>query len=138
MQPAVILGVPLMDTDHAVVEALFERVATTDDAHLPALFAELEAEVIAHFAREEVLMDSHDAPVAHCHKAQHRLLLGEFATARRLAEVGSEAELRRTIAMLAEFVAGHVASVDRVTAQFIGGTLSPESVAKLRLPADHC
>jgi hemerythrin-like metal-binding protein len=135
MQPAMKLDVPLMDGDHAVIEAMFERVETTDDADLAALLAEIDAEVIAHFAREEVLIDAREVPVANCHKAQHRILLGEFARARTATDGG---DLRRWLAVLAELVAGHVGSVDRVTAQFLGGTLSPADVARLRLPTDHC
>ncbi len=133
MHPVITLGVPLMDADHATVEAMFERVETTADADLPSLFAEIEAEVIAHFGREEALMDEAGAPVAHCHKTQHALLLSEFARARPAADTDGT-DLRRTLAQLAEFVAGHVASVDRVTAQFLGGNLDTAQVDRLRLP----
>lgn len=133
MSPAIPLGVPQMDADHAVLEAMFDRVASTADADLAALYHEIEAEVIAHFAREEDLMVRAGAPVIHCHQTQHRLLLGEFAAARPAVEA-DPAALRRTFAMLAEFVAGHVGSVDRVTAQFLGGTLDPAMVQALRLP----
>jgi len=135
MQPALPLGVPLMDADHATVEAMFARVETTADADLAALLAEIGAEVTAHFGREEALMAARDAPVAHCHQSQHALLLGEFAQARRLE---TPTEIRRALANLAQLVASHVASVDRMTAQFLGGTLSMDMVAKLRLPADFC
>mgnify|MGYP003343586064 FL=1 len=113
MHPAVVLGVPLMDADHATIELMLERVATTSDRDLPALFAEIEAEVTAHFAREEVLMAEHRAPVAHCHQAQHALLLGEFAAARPIAEAGDAAALRAAFDRLAECVAGHVAKIGR-------------------------
>lgn len=134
MQPNLPLGVPLMDADHAILEAMFERVPVTRDDELPALFMQIEAEVIAHFAREEQLMAEHDAPVAHCHHTQHALLLAEFSRARSVA-TGEDAEaLRLVLAQLEEFVAGHVASVDRVTAQFLGGTLDTSQVERLRLP----
>jgi hemerythrin-like metal-binding protein len=135
MHPALPLGVPLMDADHATVEAMFARVAVTADDDLAGLLAEIEAEVAAHFGREEALMAARDAPVAHCHQSQHALLLGEFAQARRLEEA---TQIRRALASLAELVASHVASVDRMTAQFLGGTLPADMAAKLRLPADFC
>ena len=53
---------------------------------------------------------------------------------RRLAAADDRAGLRRALPVLAELVAGHVASVDRVTAQFLGGTLDQTAVAALRLP----
>lgn len=131
--PAIPLGVPLMDADHAVLERMFERVADTSDAGLVALFLEIEAEVIAHFAREEALMDEAGAPVAHCHKTQHRLLLDQIAAVRPGVD---PVELRRTLVILEQHVEGHVASVDRVTSQFLQGTLDPAMVAALRLPEE--
>ena len=136
MTAVLILGVPEMDTDHAILHAMFERVETTADADLPALFAEIEAEVKAHFAREEVLIDAADLPIAHCHKTQHALVLSEFATARRIVETGDPAALRRLIGVvLAELVAGHVASVDLVTSRFLCGNLGADAFGNLRLPA---
>ena len=132
--PAIPLGVPEMDADHAALELMFERVVETRDEDLAALYREIEDEVIAHFAREEVLMDEAGAPVAHCHKTQHRLLLDQFAATRPGDGPVDAAELRRTLAILEEYVEGHVGSVDRVTAQFLGGTLDPAMVAALRLP----
>lgn len=132
--PSIPLGVPLMDADHAVLERMFERLAATPDAGLVALFHEIEAEVIAHFAREEALMDEVGAPVAHCHKTQHRLLLDQIAAVRPGPGPIDSADLRRTLAILEQHVEGHVASVDRVTSQFLQGTLDPATVSALRLP----
>lgn len=123
MSPTLPLGVPLMDADHAALEALLGRVATTADADLPALYAIIEAEVIAHFGREEDLMRENAVPVLHCHEVQHHLLLAEFAAARPDPTTPDLAALRRSIAHLAERVEGHVDSVDRVTSAFLGGTM---------------
>ena len=131
-----ILGVPEMDADHAVLDAMFDRVATTVDADLPALFDEIEAEVKAHFAREEKLIDANHVPIAHCHKTQHNLLLAEFSAAHGIVGAGDPAALRRLIGeVLRELVAGHVASVDRVTSQFLVGRLGADAFDNLRLPA---
>lgn len=134
MHPAIPLGVPEMDADHAILEALFERARTTPDGDLVGMFHQIEAEVIAHFSREEALMRRVGVPVLHCHETQHRLLLGEFAAARPTEGAVEAKALRQTLAVLAGFVEGHVGSVDRVTAQFLVGTLDPEAVAALRLP----
>lgn len=135
MTAVLVLGVPEMDADHAALEAMFETVDGTADGDLAALFAAIEAEVRAHFAREEGLIDAADLPIAHCHKTQHALLLAEFAAAGRIVEAGDPAALRRLIGtVLAELVAGHVASVDRVTAQFLTGRMGAEAFANLRLP----
>lgn len=134
--PAIPLGVPLMDADHVALELMFESVADTPDAGLVALFHAIEAEVIAHFAREEALMDEVGAPVAHCHKTQHRLLLDQIAALRPGDGAVEPTDLRRTLAVLAQYVEGHVGSVDRVTSQFLRGSLDPAMVAKLRLPEE--
>ena len=136
MQPAIPLGVPQMDADHATIEAMFEAIVAAGDDVLADRYHELEAEVIAHFAREEALMAKHGAPVAHCHKTQHNLLLGEFAAARAHADAGDFDTLRRAIVVLAELVHSHVGSVDRVTAQFLGGELDQRMVDALRLPIE--
>lgn len=137
MSEVLYLGVPEMDADHEILHAMFARLDTTADADLAALFAELDAEVRAHFAREERLIDAHDLPIAHCHKTQHALLLSEFDAARAIVADGDAAKIRRLIGVvLVELVTGHVASVDLVTSRFLTGTLGAEAFGNLRLPAE--
>lgn len=133
MSNVLLLGVPLMDRDHQTLDAMFERLPATADADLPALFAEIDAETRAHFAREETLFA--EVPIAHCHLAQHALLLGELdAAAARLATLDAAA-LRTLIGVtVRELIVGHVGSVDLVTSQFLGGHLSADATANLRLP----
>lgn len=129
------LGVPEMDADHEAIEAMFARLDTTADAALAALFGEIEAEVRAHFAREEDLFEAAALPIAHCHKAQHALLLGEFDAVRPTVATAEPAALRRLIGeVLHELVAGHVASVDRVTSTYLIGDPAAPSFTGLRLP----
>jgi hemerythrin len=137
MSEVLLLGVPEMDADHEKLHALFDRLGATADADLAALFDEIEAETRAHFAREEVLIDGANLPIAHCHKTQHALLLSEFDAARPTVAAGDPATLRRLIGeVFAELVTAHVASVDRVTAQFLGGAIGNDAFEKLRLPAE--
>lgn len=128
-----LLGVPLMDRDHQTLDAMFERLPTTADGDLPALFAAIDAETRAHFAREETLFA--EVPIAHCHLAQHALVLGEFeAAAARIATLDAAA-LRTLIGVtLREMIVGHVGSVDLVTSQFLGGHMTADATANLRLP----
>lgn len=134
-RPNSVLGVPLMDEDHARLEALFDRTAETPDAGLPALLAEVEAETRAHFAREETLMQSAGVPVFHCHAAQHRLLLAEFARPYDAVSRGDMESLRRFLGdTLPEMIAAHVNSVDHVTASFLNGETSEQDWSGLRLP----
>lgn len=130
------LGVPLMDADHARIEALFEQVNTIADDALPAFSDMIERELARHFAAEEELMREHQAPVLECHIAQHRMLLGRVAEdAARAA--GDAAALRLHLCRdVAELVMSHVMSVDQVTARFLGGSLDPQSVGALRLPEE--
>ncbi len=133
--PNIVLGVALMDEDHAHLETLFARVAETADAGLPALLAEAEAGTRAHFEREEVMMQSAGVPVFHCHVAQHRLLLAEFASGHAAARSGDAAGLRRFLGeSLPALIAAHVDSVDRVTASFLRSEIGEQALSVLRLP----
>lgn len=135
MSAVPVLGVPLMDTDHVKLHAMFERVATTADADLAALYEAIADEVRAHFAREEVLIDAAGLPIAHCHKTQHNLLLAEFDAAAPAFAAGDPALCRRLLGeVLAGLVSGHVGSVDTVTASFLVGRLGAEAFDNLRLP----
>ena len=137
MSEVLLLGVPEMDDDHETLHAMFERLDVTADGDLAGLFAEIDAEVRAHFAREEKLIDAHELPIAHCHKTQHALLLSEFDAARAVVAEGDPAKVRRLIGeVLHGLVAGHVASVDLVTSRFLTGNLGAEAFGNLRLPAE--
>lgn len=133
--PNAVLGVPLMDEDHARMEAIFARAAEALDADLPALLADVEAETRAHFAREEDLMQSAGVPAFHCHAAQHRLLLAEFARAHDAASRGDMKSLRTLLGhTLPGLITAHVNSVDHVAASFLKGETSEEELSGLRLP----
>lgn len=133
--PHLALGVPLMDADHAALEALFDRVAATGDARLAALFSEIEAETRAHFAREEALMRAEGLPILHCHIAQHEMILAEFHHGHAAIAAGDDTALRRFLGeTLAGHIAAHVASVDAVSATFLRRETAPEALSCLRLP----
>ena len=124
-QPQNPLGVPLMDEDHARLEAMFEAAATMDEARLPAAFAEIRDELAAHLAREEKLMQAHDVPVLPCHVELHQALMAQAEAGRRLVETGDAASLRIHLASaLPHLVAQHVATADTVSAGFIKGDMS--------------
>ena len=132
-QPHLPLGIPLMDEDHAALEALFADVATTADADLATLARTIVTEVTAHFGREEQLMEKAQVPILNCHRAQHAALLSEAAELLRAATT-SEA-LRLVLGLhLPQLVEGHVASVDRVSSEFLRGKMAPMSFDNLRLP----
>jgi hemerythrin len=118
--PINILGVPLMDKDHAHLDAMLLRASQAGEAALPELLMEIEAETRAHFSREEELMRSARVPVLHCHIGQHAHLLSQFDQGREAAARGDTARLRRFLcADLPELFRDHVGTVDRVTAGFL-------------------
>lgn len=137
MQPNHKLGVTLMDEDHEHLEALFGRVAETADADLPAFLGEAETATRAHFEREESLMQSAGVPIFHCHAAQHKLLLAEFAGVHNAAGSGDMAGVRRFLGeSFPSMIAAHVDSVDRVTASFLKSEISEQTLGVLRLPCE--
>ncbi len=116
------LGVPEMDADHATIERLFERLETTADADLPGLFTAINAEIRAHFAREERLFRTARLPIADCHAMRHAQILADLDAARPLVAAGEPATLRRLVGVtLRGSVADHVDTVDRVTAGLLLG-----------------
>lgn len=131
MLPKVILGVPLMDEDHGKLEELLETVAGAEDEALPALLAELETEIRAHFGREEELMKAHELQILSCHVIQHRLFLAEFAHGYDAVARGDKAALRRFLAStLPHLLAGHVDTVDRVTASLLTSGASADTAVQ--------
>ncbi len=115
--PSVILGVPLMDRDHAVLEDLLASAASTDDAGLRDLLEQVEAETRAHFQREESLMLEQALSVLPCHMAQHDLFLDKFQQGREALSRGDTRELRRFMTdVLPALLSHHINSADRVTA----------------------
>jgi hemerythrin len=111
-----------MDRDHADIVGRFERMAACGDADLPAAFAEIEAEIRDHFAREEALFARHRVPIAHCHAERHAELLAAFDAPRRALAAGDAKTLRRFLLVdLPRAVAEHVDTVDRITSGFLVG-----------------
>lgn len=119
-EPSIILGITLMDRDHAELEDLLSRVSETDDAGLIQLLDEFEAEMRAHFEREEELMRQQTLPVLACHSIQHELLLEQVHRARPTAPGGETSGLRAFMTdILPALLIRHINTADRVTAELI-------------------
>lgn len=119
-EPSIILGVTLMDRDHAELEDLLARVSETDDAGLIDLLGEFEAEMRAHFEREEDLMRKQALPVLACHSIQHELLLDQVHKVRLAAPGGEASDLRAFMTdSLPTLFFRHINTADRVTAELI-------------------
>ncbi len=119
---APILGVPLMDRDHAAIERMFAGVATTPDERLPDLFEAIARELAEHFAREEAAMTEARVPILLCHLELHAKLLREVERMRdEIASRGGDGARELLGAMLPQLVANHVATADTVSASFLRG-----------------
>jgi hemerythrin len=125
-EPTIMLGIPLMDRDHAVLEDMLARTSATDDAGLKALLIEIEQETRAHFEREEALMRDQSVPVLSCHMVQHAMLLGHFMQAHAAIASNDNQALRTFLAdVLPALLDRHVNTADRVTAGLLGNVLTP-------------
>lgn len=130
--PQLPLGVAEMDEDHARLEAMMEAAALAADGDLAAALAAVQRELAAHFAREETLLAAAGFPALGCHVAQHRRLL-DLAAGAMAAQAARPTELRRFLAdLLPGLVAGHIASIDRVSAEFLRGGMSGAMFGSLR------
>jgi hemerythrin len=120
--PIITLGVPLMDRDHAHLETLLLQAGHADDAALPELLMEIEAQTRAHFGREEELMRSAGIPILPCHIAQHAQFLSEFERRCDAAGQNGTRGLRHLLCTeLPTLFRDHVGTVDWVTAGFFQG-----------------
>lgn len=135
--PNHILGVALMDDDHARLEALLSRVGDTQDEALPDLLTEIETETRAHFRREEDLMRAREAPILHCHVVQHELFLSRFSNAHEAVKTGDMQRLRHFLgSVLPGLLEDHVNTVDRVTAGFLRMDDPARSAGPVCLPGE--
>ena len=119
---APILGVPLMDRDHAAIERMFADVADTPDEGLPELFEAIAREIADHFAREEAAMTEARVPILLCHLELHAQLMREVEKMRdEIASRNADGARELIGAMLPQLVANHVATADTVSASFLRG-----------------
>ena len=115
-----ILGVPLMDRDHAAIERMLVEAKEKPDSELLDYFDAIAQEIRDHFAREEKAMTEARVPVLLCHLELHAQILGEIATLRREIVSRGAASARDFIdAVLPELIANHVATADTVSARFL-------------------
>ncbi|MGB4866355.1 MAG: hemerythrin family protein, partial [Hyphomicrobium sp.] len=120
VEPSIVLGIPLMDNDHAVLEAMLARAPETEDTDLADFLARIEAEIRAHFEREEALMQELFLPVFQCHVMQHEMLISKFQNAHRAIAQGDLASLRHFVSeTLPVLLLRHMNTADRMTAGII-------------------
>ncbi len=126
--PRVALG--FMDADHReearLLNELADAVADHRAGRLPATdvlarYEALDAHTRAHFAREEAAMQRAGFPPYPVHKAEHDHVLAEMADeGRRFRKRGDRERLWAYVSQaVPSWLAGHIGSMDLVTARFI-------------------
>lgn len=129
------LGVPAIDREHLAIAALLERTAASSDAELPPLLNRIAEAVAEHFVHEERLMERERVPVLECHRAQHAMIRNEIKRMQQAASVAKPSELRLLMTIvLPQMIDAHVASIDRVSVEFMLGHLTENDFGAFRAP----
>lgn len=120
------IGVEVMDRDHQIsVEQLQALSVETDDREFTSQFVAFADHLRAHFAREDALMDEHGFFASDCHKAEHQMVLGELDLIVKQAEAGDLTAAKRYVDFeFTEWFIMHHATMDTVTANFLGGVMA--------------
>ncbi len=133
--PSLVLGIDMMDADHLRIERLLGEIAAASAGDVERLFPDLDAEISAHFAREEELMKARSFPGLHCHVAQHNTILDQL---RRGAQSKDAAALREhLVTLVPQLVQSHVFTLDRMMAAFLKGEFDNSVFDPLRLPIEQ-
>ena len=115
-----ILGVPLMDRDHAAIFQMLVDARETPDAELLTGFDAIARVIRDHFEREEHAMTEARVPVLHCHLELHAQILRELKKIRCEIVAHGAASARDLVdAVLPGLIANHVATADTVSARFL-------------------
>jgi hemerythrin-like metal-binding protein len=133
------LGVPAIDREHRAIAALLERAAASTDAELPPLLDRIAEVVAEHFEHEERLMERERVPVLERHRAQHAMIRNEIKRMRQAAPLAKPSELRQLMTViLPQLIDSHVASIDRVSVEFMLGHLTENDFGAFRAPVASC
>ncbi len=120
------VALDFMNSDHKVFVELFN--ALVDSIQQPAferddvtaLLAQLLAHSREHFGREELQMEKFSFPAYSCHKNEHEQVLTEMEKELDAWQAAGDVQwLNDYLEQLPEWLAGHVASMDTVTANYI-------------------
>lgn len=112
------VGNPMIDSDHrrlvGLVNQLAEALAAGEAAaELGTILDNLVTFTMAHFAREERLMQRIGYPDLAAHKSQHDGLLSDLAKLQRSFHRGEIALSERSSAFLCEWLLRHIHTCDK-------------------------
>lgn len=117
--PDLSVGVDFMDHDHEEFLALVNACVAASDADLPALFDRLYEHTVAHFAREEALMEQTGFFAIDCHKGEHGRVLAEMRRFRAHVDKGNLAFARAYVGdQVPQWFILHRNTMDSATAAF--------------------
>ncbi len=134
-KPSIQLGVPAIDREHLAIDALLERATASTDTELPLLLGRIAETVADHFEHEERLMENEHVPVLECHRAQHAMILNEIKRMQQAAPLAKPSDLRLLMTMiLPQLIDSHVASIDRLSVEFMLGHLTEDDFNAFRAP----
>lgn len=134
-RPSAQLGVPEIDREHLAIDALLERATASTDTELPLLLDRIAETVADHFEHEERLMESKRVPVLECHRAQHAMILNEIKRMQQAAPLAKPSDLRQLMTLiLPQLIDSHVASIDRVSVEFMLGHMTEDDFDAFRAP----
>ena len=116
MDPLPNLGVTAIDKDHQDTVDLINNAANASDPELGALMQAAFDHLTDHFAREEKLMDECNFFASHCHKDEHKRVLGEAYQFNQAAQRGNWVLVRAYLTdHFPTWLRQHADSMDTVT-----------------------
>jgi len=132
--PQVALG--FMNSDHKAFVDIFNTLAdllaqSSRERHeVSALLEQLLEHSREHFAREEQQMIQFSFPAYSCHKSEHEQVLVEMEKELDAWRAAGDVQwLNDYLEQLPEWLAGHIASMDTVTANYISQMGGPVELA---------
>jgi hemerythrin len=111
------VGVEFMDHDHAEAAALINEMANSGGEARVAALERFIAHCREHFAREEAMMEKTGFFAFGCHQGEHQRVLAELDGVLAKLKAGDSQD-RYFAKTLPDWLLGHLATMDTVTAQF--------------------
>lgn len=126
---ALALDDPEMDRTHQDFVVLIDRLLKAADAEVAPLLDEAIAHTREHFLQETTAMQMTAFPPIHCHEREHSNIMEVMLKVRERVAEGDTAIARTLAAALAEWLALHIDSMDRVLSMWVAQSRRAEAPA---------
>lgn len=110
--PAMALGVPVMDAAHQKLLEEFARLEGMADEQFGEAFSALIATVERDFRQEEDMMEQIAYPSLHTHREQHARVLGALHHADPFVNDGDLTQAREALTLLPQWFLLHQSTMD--------------------------